>query len=370
MAEADEEVPPVIIDVGSLTCRVGLKGDEDPRTVFPSVVGHLRREIVTESVVGKSSYVGEEALSKRGILNLVWPVEDGIVTNWDDMEKIFHHIFELNVDAKNHPVLLTESPSNPKANREKAIQCLFDTFGVPSVFIVSQPVASMFAAGRTTGVVLDVGASVGHVVPIYEGHCLRHAIRHVTSAGSHHSEYLLGLLKDRGYNSETLDMKTVDDIKEKLCAVARDFDRETANPRTITETFQLPDGHSITIDKERLLVPEVFFKPTLLGKDSPGIHRVIYDAVMDCDAELRKKLLAGVILAGGATMYRGLQERLQDELGTVVQPPARVKVIHPKKHSAWMGGSVLAAFAPIKQQWISKKEYECHGPSIVHKKCF
>merc|ERR1712137_330459 len=107
------------------------------------------------------AYVGDEAVAKRGILSLKHPVEHGIVTNWDDMEKIWHHTFfnELRIGPEEQPVLLTEAPLNPKANREKMAAIMFETFDVPALVVASTSTLALFSSGCGTGVVVDSGFS-------------------------------------------------------------------------------------------------------------------------------------------------------------------------------------------------------------------
>ncbi|KAL4661511.1 hypothetical protein H8957_015388 [Semnopithecus entellus] len=361
----EDETTALVCDNGSGLVKAGFAGDDAPRAVFPSIVGRPRHQGVMVGMGQKDSYVGDEAQSKRGILTLKYPIEHGIITNWDDMEKIWHHTFynELRVAPEEHPTLLTEAPLNPKANREKMTQIMFETFNVPAMYVAIQAVLSLYASGRTTGECPPSAERPASASPPTT-HSLPRAHRHRA-----------GLRRRRHPQPYAAEREIVRDIKEKLCYVALDFENEmatAASSSSLEKSYELPDGQVITIGNERFRCPETLFQPSFIGMESAGIHETTYNSIMKCDIDIRKDLYANNVMSGGTTMYPGIADRMQKEITALAPSTMKIKIIAPpeRKYSVWIGGSILASLSTFQQMWITKQEYDEAGPSIVHRKCF
>ncbi|KAH9409175.1 actin [Tyrophagus putrescentiae] len=265
----DDDIAPIVIDSGSSMTRAGFGGEDAPRAVFPSVVGQSSLPHDQSTL-----YIGDEAQRKSAIrsFRLHYPIEHGIVTNWEKMEQIWEHIFknQLRVSSSEHPVLLTEASFNSKANREKMTKIMFEKFNTPAMYIANSSYLSLLSTGRTTGIVLECGGGVTQVVPICECEMVPHAVDRYNWGGEDITDYLGKLLTERGYYFGTSsERETVRNIKEKWGYVAENWEQEMAklenSPNLVERSYELPDGQVITIGSERFRCAEALFHPSLFN---------------------------------------------------------------------------------------------------------
>ncbi|XP_053307783.1 uncharacterized protein LOC128469991 [Spea bombifrons] len=369
------DAPAVIFDNGSGSCKAGFSGEGLPRVVMKSIVGRPKAIPTMVGAGQKDFYIGEEAQSLRGVLSLKYPVRRGVITNWDDMEKIWKHVYscELHVKSCERPVLLTEVPLNPLKNREKMAEVMFEVFGVPAMYVALQATLALYTSGRTTGIVVDSGDGVTHTVPLYEGYCVQDAISRLNVAGRDITKYLMRLLLESGYSFlSTAEREIVSDIKETHCYVALDPKKEMERDiKEICKTYTLPDGNNIEVGSQLFRAPEVLFAPALIGVEAPGIHKLITNSILKCPIDIRSSLYNSVLLCGGSSMFPGLEQRLFHEMELLAPSTMEINIVAPpeRKLCVWIGGSILSNLSAFNSSWVTLKDYTEFGPGIIHKKC-
>ncbi|KAI5308474.1 Actin-like protein [Ascosphaera atra] len=378
MADTALHNAPIVLDNGSGTIRAGFAGEDLPKCYFPSFVGRPKHKRVLAGALEGDVFIGQRAQEVRGLLKIRYPLEHGIVTDWDDMEKIWQWVYEVELKtlSEEHPVLLTEPPLNPRTNRETAAQILFEQFNIPALYTSIQAVLSLYASGRTTGIVLDSGDGVSHAVPVFEGFAMPNSIRRIDVAGRDVTEHLQLLLRKSGYVFHTsAEKEIVRMIKEKTAYVALDPKREEKDWSTLskadskTQEYVLPDGQTLKIGAERFRAPEILFDPEIVGLEYPGVHQIVVDAINRTDMDLRKALYGNIVLSGGSTLCKGFGDRLLHEVQRLAFKDMKIKIFAPpeRKYSTWIGGSILAGLSTFRKMWVSIDDWH-ENPDIIHTK--
>ena len=267
-------------------------------------------------------------------------------------------------------MLITEAPLNPKQNREKAAEIFFESFRAPAMFFSPQAVLSLYASGRTTGIVMDVGEGLTHVIPVYEGFALPHSVMRSDVAGRDITKQLQLLLRRSGLAfTTTSELDVIQSMKEKSCYVALNPTKEEEE-KSASAKYQLPDGRVVELGSERFRAPEILFRPTLIGSEEMAVSDALVNSIMKSDIDLRPTLFENVVLAGGSTLFPGFGGRLLHEVRQLAPEHTRLRISAPPNRisSAWSGGSILASLSTFKNMWVSKEDYDEHGSDILHQR--
>lgn len=377
----DSAVTAIILDNGSSKMKAGFGGEDAPRSAQANVVGQTRHPGVSATILGNQLdvFAGDEAIQHEGLLELQRPVRRGLVVDWEALEASLHYntIASLNVSCEEHPMLITESPDCPRMDREKLCQMLFEVFNVPALSIGNTSVLALYATGRSTGLVIDSGASKTHIGPVWEGYSYQHFLQRVDFGGDDVTAELQKKLRSEGYPfSTSKDRSFVDAIKEELCYVASNAQKEQdycKESRSLERMFALPDGQEIYMNENRFMIPEMLFSPTALHCPvaTVGWHQLIQQSVEMCEAIVRPEMYGNIVLAGGNTLFPRLDERIQKEMSLLAPKGVVAKcVAFPnRQYAAWVGGSIVASLSTFPCMWVSKSEYDDYGCTIIHRKC-
>ncbi|KAI8799609.1 actin family [Cladochytrium replicatum] len=382
----------IICDNGTGFVKAGWSGENFPRAIFPAMVGRpiLRvEENQTSDIQIKDIMVGDDAAAARSMLEISYPMENGIVKNWEDMVYLWDYTFHTRLgitDCSKYKILLTEPALNPKRNRELMVQTMFERYKFKAVHVAVQAVLTLYSEGADTGVVVDSGDGVTHIVPVYQSYAMPHLVRRLNVAGRSITRYLIKLLLLRGYAfNRTADFETVRQIKEKLCYVAYDIplEQKLANETTVlVEPYTLPDGRVIKVGSERFEAPEALFQPHLVDSEGAGVSEALFSCIQAADIDVRPELYKNIFLSGGSSMYPGLPTRLEKEIkqlwlervaGGDTERLKKFKVRiseHPRrKHAVFLGGSVLGDVMKDRiDAWITKEEWDAQGAAVLERR--
>lgn len=399
--------PPLVIDNGTGFSKLGYAGNYEPNFIVPSLIATVAdpKKANKNSLPDLDFYVGAEAQVKRDNYNVDYPIREGIVSNWDNMEKYWSRcIYQyLTCDPEEHYTILTEPPMNTPENREYTAEIMFETFNVPGLYIAVQAVLALCASlltkqeqgkkGVITGTVIDSGDGVTHVIPVADGYVIGSCIEHIPLAGRTVTEFVLGLLRERGEpipGDQAMDIARK--IKESYCYVCRDLVQEFEKYDTDSDKFrtyvgkQLRNGAEFKIDVgyERFLGPEMFFSPEIFSSDwTTPLPNVVDKVILNCPIDTRRPLYNYITLSGGSTMYKNFVKRIERDIkkrvngrweeqqkkiiGDFQTKKIKVKVITHlfQRFAVWFGGSMLASQPEFLNFFHTKAEYEEKGPSVA-----
>ncbi|RWS15596.1 Actin-like protein 6A [Dinothrombium tinctorium] len=418
-----DEVGALVFDVGHYSVRAGYAGEDSPKAEVPSVVGYLNESVDSvmevENMTPHSQQQRKYFIDTTSIhvprknVEMTSFLKDGMIEDWDIFENMLDYIYAKHIKSESqlHPVLLSEAPWNVRNKREKITELMFEKYNIPAFFLVKNAVLAAFANGRSTGIVVDSGASQTSAVPVHDGYVIQQAIVKSVLAGDFITMQCKNYFEEQGIeiipsyliaSKEAVNegdppkwtrKTTIPEVTKSwhnymVKEIVQDFqsavlqvfdspyDRETVENMP-TVHYEFPNGYNQDYGSERFLIPEALFDPSNI-KGVPGslmgIAQIVTTSVGMCDIDIRPSLYGSVIVTGGNTLISGFTDRLNRDLSTKTPPSMRLKIVSPsgnteRRYGAWIGGSILASLGTFQQMWISKQEYDEGGKSQVDRKC-
>ena len=402
-----DEVSSLVFDLGTFNHRIGYSGEDSPKCVYQPIIG-----------INNDQYFYNEyglRYNKPGTKILTYMNNDGSIKDYDLLEKVIENLLKenLSLDLSEHPLLFSEPSLHNKENRIKLTKFMFEKYKIPAIYICKNAVLSGFSCGRSTCLVFDSGHNMTTAVPVCEGYALQKCLIKNNVAGDYVTSllekklkiknvkinpfYSFKKIKKEDNNFETIyfdnrnlydksyekfwTKEIIRDIKETCLltndeSLKYDNDKDEFIPTSLSQEliYDLPDGNTINLSKDRTLILERIFNPI---KDKPGFlgyHQMVNDAINKADLEIKKELYSNIFLCGGNTLFNGFIERFQKQISNTNKQLFKLKIItHPsnteKKFSSWLGGSILSSLGTFHQLWLSKAEFEEHGEMIIERKC-
>merc|ERR550537_187191 len=346
-------------------------------------------------------FIGTEAEERRKTLNVKSPIRDGVVDDWDSMEKFWNRCLYgyLQCNPEEHYMLLTEPPLNPPENREYAAEIMFETFQVPGLYIGVQAVLALIASKITkdadkvmTGTVVDSGDGVTHVIPVVDGYVIGSCIQHIPLAGSHITDFIVNMLRERKEPIPPVDIKGVArEIKERYCYAVPKLEKEFIKYDNDPSRFKVYEGldtrtntpYSVDVGYERFLGPEIFFNPEIFSSeyDTP-LSQLVDTCIQESPIDARRTLYKNICLSGGSTMFKDFGKRLERDIKRLTK--ARTDAVNAQSNSlkvdyldvnvithrmqrfaVWFGGAALSQLPQFSEMVITREDYMEQGPRIA-----
>lgn len=413
-----DEIQAAVIDIGSCLSKFGTAGQDLPRHIFKSAIG------ISDN--SQKNLVGDICLRHvASNIEIITPFKESRQNLYSHIESLMSYglIHSMNIDLKEYPLMFAEGAiGETTAEKCKILDLSFEKFGSPAVYFASNASLSSFSSGRSTSLVVDIGASGTTISPVIDGYVMKRATvkssrkaggdyldqcvynelmspSNATTYSSHLNPWFEVSGACTAYSACTVSRPSssfrqyhvnemVRDIKQWMCFVPYSPIPENTREQYFASTFhmpayELPDGTLIECSEKLCTIPESMFidssssnKRTLegdTGNKGDSLQALVYDCLCRCDVDYRRDLLANIVVCGGSSSIDGVIQRLTYELTELVPSNMKVRVANQtaieRRNAAWIGGSILSICGSFQQLWVSKNEYEeFGGENIAYKR--